>query len=415
MKGVDKNMESYDIEGIRGQFPALSLEVNGRPAAYFDGPGGTQVPAAVIEAQKKYFTSQNSNRGGAFDTSRETDRVIAEGRGHVAALLGARPQEIAFGANMTTLTFRLSRALARDLQPGDEILITDLDHEANRDPWLALKQQGVAVKSVRFNPEDCTLDMEDFISKLSSKTKIAAVAYASNAVGIINDLRKIRALTRQADALLVVDAVHYVPHRAVDVGDLECDYLLCSAYKFFGPHVGVLYGRSEAFEQLKTYRVRPQKEQMPYKMETGTANHEGIAGTTEAVKFIASLAGGKNGHDLRAAVLSGMEGLEEYESELMQSLIEGLKDIPSVRLYGPTGAAAPCTPTAAFTKEGATPRELATRLGDIGIFVWDGDFYATTLIEKLGLADSGGVVRVGLAPYNTQEEVDRLLEAIEQA
>lgn len=403
---------SLDVNRIRRMFPALHLEVNGCPAAYFDGPGGTQVPRAVVESMGKYLTEQNANRGGAFLTSEGTDEVIRSSREKVAALLGADPDEIAFGANMTTLNYSLARALARQLRPGDEILITDLDHEANRDPWLDLREQGAVVRSVAMNLPECTLDMEDFRAKISRRTRIIAVSAASNAVGTIPDLAAVQTLAEQVDATVVVDAVHYAPHRLIDVHALGCDFLLCSAYKLFGPHVGVLYGRRQSFERLHTYKVRPQSPVVPNRIETGTANFEGIAGTAAAVDFIAGVQSPEIGSDLRRAIIESMTAIAHYEDRLNQIVMDGLDSIAGVHLYGPD-AGTGRTPTVAFTLEGLRPREIAHRLGEKGLFVWDGDFYATTLVERLGLAPTGGVVRVGQAPYNTEEEVNRLLQAVD--
>ncbi|MFO8060720.1 MAG: cysteine desulfurase-like protein [Bacillota bacterium] len=401
-----------DVSHIRRSFPALQLQVDGRPAAFFDGPGGTQVPETVTEAQRRYLTEQNANRGGAFLTSERTDQVVSLGRERIAALLGADTDEVAFGANMTTLNFALARALGRQVQPGDEIIITDMDHEANRAPWLDLRERGAVVRSVAMNLPECTLNTDDLRDKLSHRTRIIAVGWASNAVGTIPDLRLIRELADQVDATMVVDAVHYAPHRLMDVHQLGCDFLLCSAYKFFGPHVGILYGRRESFERLHAYKVRPQSSGIPNRIETGTANFEGIAGTAAAVDFIAGVAASQPVDDLRGAIARSMTAIAEYEDGLNRVLMSGLQGIPGVHLYGPD-AAAERTPTVAFTADGISPREIARRLGERGIFAWDGDFYATTLVERLGLAPSGGVVRAGLAPYSTREEVDRLLQAVE--
>ena len=402
----------YDVSRIRRMFPSLQLEVNGFPAAYFDGPGGTQVPEAVIEAQRKYFTEQNANRGGAFLTSERTNEVVRSSRVKVAALLGADPNEIAFGANMTTLNYTLARTLGRQICPGDEVLVTDLDHEANRDPWLDLREQGAVVRSVAMNLPECTLDMDDFRAKINRRTRIIAVSGASNCVGTIPDLAAIKELADEVDAIMVVDAVHLVPHRLIDVHALGCDFLLCSPYKFFGPHAGVLYGRRQSFERLQTYKVRPQSAEVPNRIETGTANFEAIAGTAAAVDFIAGAQSPDAGPDLRGAITTSMAAITEYEDRLNLVLMRGLEAISGVRLYGPD-AGAKRTPTVAFTMEGHSPREIASHLADRGIFVWDGDFYATTVVERLGLAPTGGVVRVGQAPYSTEEEVNRLLEAVE--
>ncbi len=431
-----------DLSHCRREFPALELAINGHEAAYFDGPGGTQVPRRVIEAVTRYYEEANANCHGEFLTSRRTDQAIARARQAAAALLGAEDaDEIAFGANMTTLNFALSRALGRTLGPGDEIVVTDLDHEANRGPWLALQEKGVTVKSVRVNLPECTLDRGDFERAVSPRTRVVALGYASNAVGTVNDVKWAAALAHSVGAACVVDAVHYAPHAAIDASGLGCDFLLCSAYKFFGPHVGILYGRKDAFERLETYRVRPQSPAPPHKIETGTLNHEGIAGLIEAIDFIAGLGDEVLGEEvagereigeascarcrggatsapasaprasLRSRVVAGFNAIETYEKSLFRMLMSGLVAIRGVRVYGPP-VDADRTPTVSFTIEGRHPRDIAESLGNLGIFVWHGDFYATTLVERLGLARSGGVVRVGLAPYNTEEEVRRLLEAL---
>ena len=411
-----------DLSPCRAQFPALSLTVNGHPAAFLDGPGGTQVPRRVIEAMNDYLIGKNSNTHGAFLTSRATDETIAAARRALADFLGAEPGEIAFGANMTTLNFALARAIGRTLRAGDEIVVTELDHDANISPWLALAERGAVIRWLRVDPETCTLDLDQLAELLSPRTRVVAIGWASNAVGTINDVARAVRMAHEAGALAVVDAVHYAPHGPIDVRQVGCDFLLCSVYKFFGPHVGVLYGRRAAFEALETYRVRPQSPSAPEKIETGTLNHEGLAGAAAAVDFIAELGrpyvdtfrprlGDATGR--RAEILAGMHAIEAYEAPLAQRLLDGLARIPGVRVYGPP-AGYPRTPTVSFTLAGRTPVEVARFLGERGLFVWDGDFYAVTLIERLGLADSGGLVRVGLAPYNTAEEIDRLLAAVEE-
>ncbi|NPV70601.1 MAG: cysteine desulfurase-like protein [Firmicutes bacterium] len=416
---------TFDVRACRRQFPSLDLEVNGLPAAYFDGPGGTQVPQRVIDAVVRYYERSNANHEGRFQTSQESDAIIAGARQAMADFLGAAsPDEVAFGNNMTTLNYMLSRALGRSMKPGDEVVITDLDHEANRAPWLALEENGIVVRSVRVNTDTCTLDYRDFEEKVNRRTKVVAAGYASNAVGTVNNVRWITDLAHSVGAACVIDAVHSALHVAVDVADIGCEFLLCSAYKFFGPHVGILYGRKDAFESLNTYKVKPQIPAPPYKIETGTLNHEGIAGVTEAVDFIASLGSGTAaggacaccascgaGVSRRQAVIAGFEAIESHERPLFVELMKGLKSIPGVTVYG-LSADDRRTPTVAFRLEGKSPGDVAEYLGARGVFVWDGDFYATTLIERLGLADKGGVVRAGVAPYNTLDEVSRLLVAV---
>jgi cysteine desulfurase family protein (TIGR01976 family) len=332
----------------------------------------------------------------------------------MAALLGAASAcEIAFGANMTTLTLGLARALAREWGPGDEVIVTELDHQANVAPWrLAAGDAGATVHSVPFDAETGQLDVERLAGLLGPRTRLVAVGYASNALGTINDVRRVAELARAAGALSFVDAVHYAPHGVIDVREIGCDLLACSAYKFFGPHLGVLWGRPEVLEAHSPYKVPPASDRAPERWETGTLNHEGIAGSAAAVEWIASLARGADGRGWRQRVVEGMRVIGELEDALFRELWAGLKAIPGVRVYGP-GLDAPRTPTVALTVGGRTPQEVAERLGAEGIFVWDGDFYASTVIDRLGLRESGGVVRIGLAPYNSRTDVERLLGALE--
>lgn len=405
-----------DLSKCRSEFPALKVKVGQYAAAYFDGAGGTQFPQRVIDAMVSYICQGNANIHGHYLTSQLTDQLILDAREAAAVLLNASsPDEIAFGANMTTMNFALSRALARDLQPGDEIITTDLEHEANRTPWLELREQGFVVKSAPINKEDCTLDYGWLEREINSKTKIVAVGYASNAVGTINDVERVVQLAKEVGAVTVIDAVHYAAHGVIDVQALDCDFLLCSAYKFFGPHVGILYGKRSAFERLRTYKVRPQSPEPPCKFETGTGNFEGLAGVIGAVDFIASLGDEllTGEHSLRERIVAGYEAIEQYERPLFKVLVEGLEAIPGVTLYGlPWDGRR--TATVAFTVAGVHASEVARRLGEVGIFVMCGDFYATRLIEVLDLVREGGVIRAGLAPYNTLEEVERLLAAVRE-
>ncbi len=403
-------MTEFALQHVRGQFPALDLSVGGRSAAYFDGPGGTQVPQRVLTAVTEYYTDSNANRHGAFITSERTEHVIRTGREKMAALLGADPDEIAFGANMTTLNFSLARALGHTLHPGDEIIITDMDHEANRDPWLDLREHGAVVRSIPMRMPDCRVDLDALRAQLNHRTQIVAIGWASNLSGAIVDLAEVGRLAREVDATLVVDAVHHVPHRPVDVREVQCDFLLCSPYKFFGPHLGVLYGRRDAFDRLPAHRARPQRAGPPEKIETGTANHEGIAGTAAACDFIADIDGG--GDSYRENLLRGMRAVAGYEDELNRRLMRGLSDMDGVQIYGPA-ADDERTPTVSFTVRDRSPREVAEFLAAQGIFVGDGHFYALTVVEKLGLAASGGVVRAGIAPYTAAEEVDALLQGVD--
>ena len=386
------------LAGCRSQFPALGTSVGGRPAVFLDGPGGTQVPVNVVEAINEYLLQRNANSHGLFATSRASDEGVEHARSRFAAFFRAESaSEIAFGANMTTLNFHLARNIARDLAPGDEVVITELDHEANRAPWLALREQGIVVREVRVDPATCQLDLLDFGGKIGPRTRVVAVGAASNAVGTVNDLGAIRQLAQGAGALLVVDAVHFVPHLPVDVRAIGCDFLLCSAYKFFGPHIGVLYGRRAAFERLRCHKVLPQDDAIPFRMETGTPNFEGIAGAAAALDFIGGL--------------GGPSAIAAYEDALVARLRAGLATLPGVQLWQ-APAEAPKTPTVAFTMNTLDAPAIARRLGDEGIFAWDGDFYATTLVKRLGLAARGGLVRLGLAPYNTMDEINRTIAAV---
>lgn len=399
-------------ERIRPDFPALQREASGLPPAFFDAPGGTQVPRAVIDAVAEYLAQHNANTGGAFRTSVDTDAMIWATRERLADLLDARsPREIVFGANMTTLTFAFSRALGAEWGAGDEVVVTRLDHQANVAPWLRVaEERGMEVRTVPVLRATLTLDMEVLEASLGPRTRLVAVGGASNAVGTISDVRRIARLAHQAGALCFVDAVHLAPHRPISVQEIGCDFLACSAYKFFGPHVGVLWGRQEHLEHYRPIKVPPSPESAPERWETGTLNHEGIAGTAAALDWLAELAPRTAG-DRRAALHAAMQAIQEYEMTLLPRLLHGLEEIPGVRIHGPP-AGAPRTPTIAFTLRGSTPREVAVQLAERGVSVWEGDFYASTVIEDLGLAGSGGVVRAGLAPYVTTEDVDRLLDGV---
>lgn len=416
----------YDLEYIRNQFPALALSVNNYPAAFFDGPGGTQVPQRVLDAVNDYLIYSNANAGGKFLTSNNSDLVIKEARKALADFLGARPDEIAFGQNMTTLNYQLALALTRYPGQRREIMITELDHEANRGPWLALKERGYKILEVRMDTETCTIDMDDYRNKLSEGTFLVALNYASNGVGTINRVEDMISLAHQAGAITVIDAVHYALHGPIDVKKIAADYLLCSAYKFFGPHIGILYGKKTHFSELPAYRLRTQSGLAPSLIETGTLNHEGIAGASEAVEFIADLgrrfgpsgngeglSGRKDITGRRRHVLSGMKAMEQYERPLAEKMLDALSAIQGVRVYGPPRDY-PRTSTISFTIEGKKADRVASELGQKGLFVWDGHFYAIRLVEKLGLQESGGLIRAGLCPYNTEQEVDRLLEEIKR-
>jgi cysteine desulfurase family protein (TIGR01976 family) len=443
---------SLDLSSIRSQFPALSQAVNGHPAVFFDGPGGTQVPERVIDAISDYLRRDNANSGGAYPTSRHTDAMIAGARAAMADFLHCAADEIVFGLNMTSLTFMISRAIARELAPGDEILVSRLDHDANVSPWLALQEKGVTIRWAEIHQEDCTLDVEDLAMKITAKTKLVAIGYASNAVGTINPVQEIVRLAHSVGALAYVDAVHYAPHGLIDVEDLNCDFLVCSTYKFFGPHLGVLFGRREHLTRLRPYKVRPLSEAVPFRWEWGTLNHEGIAGITACVDYIASLAtepdgdgrgghpsrearssetliphptrlsleGNEGGGSRRAAIVSAFESIHRHEHALMNRMIAGLSQTPQIKIYGITDPS--CfhwrCPTLAIRAVNQTadtsPLALATKLGERGFFTWDGNYYALNLTEKLNVESSGGFLRIGLVHYNSEEEVDRFLAALRQ-
>jgi len=416
--------------------------VNGHPAAFLDGPGGTQVPQRVIDAVANYLRRDNANTGGAYATGRRTDAMIAEARGAMADFLHCAADEVAFGPNMTTLTYAVSRAIGRDLKPGDEIVVTRLDHDANVSPWLQMAQdRGITVRWAEIRDEDCTLDMADLASKINSKTKLVAVGYASNAVGTINPVKEIVRLAHAAGALAYIDAVHYGPHGLIDVAALDCDFLACSTYKFFGPHMGVLFGKREHLKRLRPYKVRPNTNAIPNCWEWGTLNHECIAGIAACVEYIADL--GRNlgtcgdgrpstssgqaparpssearpsTPSRRAAIEAAYAAIHEHERTLLERMMTGLLEIPGLKIYGITDPARfhdRCG-TLAVRMAGHSPLELATKLGDRGFFTWDGNYYALNLTEHLDVEKSGGFLRIGLVHYNTAEEVDRLLAALRE-
>lgn len=396
------------IAEVRECFPALQRTHNDHAVAYFDGPGGTQVPRTVAGAMNDYLLNHNANTHWAFPTSEETDAMIIGARQILADFLGASSNEIVFGANMTTLTFHLARALGRSYARGDEIVITELDHHANVAPWRALeKERDVIVRSAKMIPETGQLNWEDFSRQLTRRTKLVAIGAASNALGTITDVRRAAEMAHAAGAQIFVDAVHYAPHELIDVCDWDCDFLSCSAYKFYGPHIGILYGRDELLESLDFPKLIPAPDTAPERAETGTQNHEGIAGAAAAVKFLASLAPGET---RRACLRAAFKGLHERGNTLVRQLWEGLAEIRGVQLYGPPPEE-PRTPTIAFTIKGVSSTEVAMKLVEDGIFVSHGDFYATTVVERLGQTE-GGLVRAGCACYTTSEEVERLIKGV---
>ena len=394
----------------RADFPALARREGGLPLAYLDGPAGTQVPGAVIEAISSYYRMSNANCHGQFATSRETDALIAATRETVAALLGAPSgRTISFGQNMTTLCYSLSHALGRDLREGDEVVVTQLDHEANRGPWLGLRERGAVVQEVRLRP-DGRLDYEDMAAKIGPRTRILAMGLSSNALGTVNDTALARRLTREVGALLVLDAVHYAPHFPVDVTALETDFLLCSAYKFYGPHVGILYARPGLLERIEPDRLRTQEQAAPERFETGTLNHAALAGVKAAIEYIAAWG---EGTSLRARLVSAVSAIAEHEHALARRYDEEVRRRPGVRRWGVGFDEGPRAPTVSVTIEGVTSEAAARRLGAAGVLVWDGNFYALRAIEVLGLLERGGVLRTGFSMYNTQDEVDRLLAGVD--
>ena len=415
----------FEVHAARRQFGSLAQTWGPHRAVFMDNPGGTQVPDSVIEAVSHYYKEQNANVGGAFATSKRTDGVLSQARHSMADLLNANdPREIVFGANMTTLTFHLARSLADTIQPGDEIVITNLDHDANVTPWTDLAAQGAVIKVVDIDPADCTLPLENFQAALSERTRLVAVTHASNAVGTIPDVAAITRLAHDVGALVFIDAVQYAPHGPIDVQELDCDFLSCSAYKFFGPHVGIMYGKMAHLESMTPHKVRPSKDMVPYRWETGTLNHEGLAGTSAAVAYLESL-GYLAGHDRttdesgrytgrRYALKQAMQAVKNYEQTLSQHLLAGLAQIDDITLYGITDTSRlnERVPTVAFTLAHSSPRAIAEHLAAQGIACWSGNYYALRLMERLELEADGGAVRVGLAHYNTLEEVDYLLTAL---
>jgi cysteine desulfurase family protein (TIGR01976 family) len=411
--------QALDVGAVRSHFPSLTRISDEDVPIFFDNPGGTQVAREVIDAVTDYYLHHNANHGGAFATSVRSDAILHEAHAAMADFLGATsPDEIVFGPNMTTLTFGVSRAIGRTLESGNEIVVTRLDHDANIAPWLALEEHGVVVRWVDINPGDCTLDMGSLEAAISERTKVVAVGYASNAVGTINDVKTIVEMAQAVGALTFVDAVQYAPHGSIDVVDLDCDLLACSAYKFFGPHVGVLYGKYDLLDRLPAYKVRPAGDRPPDKFETGTQNHEGIAGTLGALRYFEWLGEQVisdqltvNSASRREKLVTAMTAIREYEKDLSRALIEGLSPIDGVKVWGITdlNQLDRRVPTVSFTMEGRSPRAIAEYLAGHDIYVWDGNYYALAIMERLGLEASGGMVRVGAAHYNTLDEVTRLI------
>ena len=401
---------TFDAQAVRDEFPALGRTHNGRDVVYFDGPGGSQVARQAIEAITGYMERGGANLHGVFPTSTETEEILTDTRMAVADFLGSAPDEVAFGANMTTLTFAVSRALASGWDRDSEIVVTELDHRANVDPWIiAAAERGARVRWIRVDTETLTLDENDLEQNITERTKLVAIGLASNAVGTVNDVTAVADRAPSAGALVAVDAVHAAPHLPLDRDAIGADVITCSAYKFFGPHVGVATIRRDLFEKMGVYRLDPAPDYIPDKLETGTQNHEGIAGVKGALDFISSLG---EGTSQREKLTSAMKAVEEQEAALAEHFRIALRDIPGVKLYAaPNGVRK--TPTIAFTVQGKAPEEVCLQMLEHGFFIAAGDFYASTLAEKLGIVDSGGFIRAGLAPYNTEEEVERFVEALE--
>lgn len=414
-------LTSQNVSDLRKQFPALERQHGEEPAVYFDGPAGTQVPQRVIDAISDYLSNRNANHGGLFATSLESDAMLDQAHRAVADLLGTRfPECVSFGPNMTTLTFALSRALSKTWRPGDEVIVTRLDHDANVTPWvLAAQDAGATVKYVNFDPTDCTLDLDDFHSKLGDKTRLVAVGRASNATGSINPVREICTAARKAGALSFIDAVHFAPHGLLDVSSYQCDFLACSAYKFFGPHIGIMWGKRKLLEELTAYKLRPAPDELPGKWMTGTQNHECIAGVRAAIEYLADIGRlvlpDQGLITRREALRASYRVIEDYEARLVKQLLAGLSEISEIKVWGITDPerVRHRLPTVSITHQRLTATELAQRLADAGIFVWHGNYYALQITETLGL-EPEGMVRIGLVHYNTEDEVNRLLEVLRQ-
>jgi cysteine desulfurase family protein (TIGR01976 family) len=396
---------------VRELFPSLHRTHNKLPLIFLDGPAGTQVPQPVIDSITHYYKNSNANTHGTFLTTRETDQVVRHMRQCMAALLGAENEHcISIGQNMTTLNFALARALSRVLKPGDEVLITQLDHEANRGPWLTLRDFGVKVREVNLLPSG-VLDYDDFANKINENTKLVCMGMSSNCIGTVNNFKLIRQLTYKYNAWLLLDAVHYAPHFTIDVQDLGCDFLLCSAYKFYGPHVGILYSKPGLLDRLPTDRLRTAGQVAPDSIETGTLNHAAIAGVAAAVEFIASFG---NGSSLREKLRDAYQKISDHEYKLASRLYTGLKKIPGITVIGQDFSSTGRTPTLSFTMKGKTPEQVCEQLATQNIFAWDGHFYAIHAIEVLGLLEQGGVTRMGISMYNTSEEVEFVLKSVEE-
>lgn len=417
-------MFKFDIDYVREQFPGLSKTVNGYSAAFLDGPGGTQVPKRVVDKISDYLYLRNANAHGVYKTSLETTELFDEAREVFADFFNCDAKEVSFGESTSTNNLKLAFAMARVFKPGDEVLITNIDHEANRSPWRILESFGMVIKTVNINKDTITIDDADFQAKLSEKTKLLAINWAANSCGTVTDVKKYIEAAHKVGALTVVDAVHYAPHKVIDVKDVGMDFLLCSAYKYFGPHYGVLYCNKAVGENFETVRIMADDNWMiPEKFESGTPCFEMAIGSAEAVNFIADV-GKRHADQLeselkglsgrRKNIVAGMLAIEKYEDELADQLRAGIASVPGLRIWGP-GEGKPRTPTVSFTVEGVNAHDIAQHLADKGIFVWDGDFYAiATIVDTLQLQDQGGFLRIGLAPYISQYDIHRTIDEIRQ-
>ena len=409
---------------IRQQFPSLD-----RAAIFLDNPAGTQIARPSLDRMNHYLLEHNANHGGLFETSHKSDEVLHEAHAAMADFLNAsRSEEIIFGNNMTTLTLHMSRSLARTLKPGDNILVTRLDHDANISPWILIAEdKGCNLLWVDIDVEQGTLDIDDFARALEQKPKIAAFGYASNLLGTVNPVRKLTKMAHEAGALVYIDAVQYAPHGPIDVQDIGCDFLVCSSYKFFGPHAGALYGKYDLLNELKAYRVRPAGDELPYKFETGTQNHEGIAGVLGALEYLEWL-GKEFGAEQESAwkdagfsgrrleLKKGMSAMHAYEAELSRELIGMIESVPGTHIHGITdlNRLDERVPTVSFTLAGKRPEAVAAEIGKNHIYVWNGHNYALAIVERMGLLDAGGMIRVGPVHYNTKDELVKFGEVLEK-
>ena len=402
---------TIDIQAIRSEFPSLQRKIDGQPITFLDGPAGTQVPEMVINAISDYYRTSNANTHGHFTTTKETDLLMQQTRSAVADYLNAPDgSSISFGQNMTTLNFSLSTALAKLLQPGDEILITELDHESNRQPWLKLQNQGVNIKEIKLLPSGL-LDYEDAASKISERTRLVAIGWAANITGTINDVHKMRELSNSVGAFLLIDAVHYAAHFKVDVTTLDCDFLLCSAYKYYGPHVGILYCKPGLLDDLDPDRLRTSYQAAPYRIETGTLNHAAMAGVKAAVEFLAKLGSGTN---LREKLDQSFEHISHHEYQMANALYEGLKRIPGINFFGPDFSDTLRAPTISFYHEKFSAQEICKQLATQQIQAWAGHFYAIKSTEVTGLLEKGGLVRMGISLYTDEQDIQRTIDFLKK-